>query len=131
MAIVIAASIVIPSLLSYTGDESLCGSKTKDECLQTLSKDMADAVRQVDSCVPNLPIGVLSSYASAVYQLGPEIVCDPIKHKSARMLKNGNLKGACLELPKLKIENFKDANDLRGMKVRRAREMEICLKDVR
>ena len=130
LAIVIAASIAIPSLLSYTGDDPLCGTKTKDECLATLSKDMAAAVRQVDSCVPNLPIGVLSSYASAVYQLGPEIVCDPVKYESASMLKDGNLKRACLELPKLDVKTLPDSVDLPGMKARREREMEICLRAI-
>jgi len=131
LAIVIAASIVIPSLLDNTSNESLCNNKTRDECLQTLSKDMAEAVRRVDSCVPNLPIGVLSSYASAVYQLGPEIVCDHIKYESARMLKAVNLKGACLELPKLGVKNLPGSIDLPGVKARREREMEICLKDIK
>lgn len=128
LAIVVAASIVIPSLLIDTSNDTFCHGKTKDECLATLSKEMGDAVRQVDSCVPNLPIGVLSSYASAVYQFGPEIVCDPVKYESARMLKAGNLKGACLELPKLEVKSLPGTIDLPGMKLRRAREMEICLK---
>ena len=127
LAIVIAASIVIPSLLVDTSNDTVCYGKTKEECLATLSKDMAAAVRQVDSCVPNLPMGVLSSYASAVYQLGPEIVCDP-KYESARMLKAGNLRGACLELLKLDIRILPGAIDLPGMKARRDREMEICLR---
>lgn len=121
LSIVIAASIVIPSLLLDTSNDSICYGNTRDECLATLSKDMGNAVRQVDSCVPNLPMGVLSSYASVVYQLGPEIVCDP-KYESARMLKTGNLRGACLELPNL------EPKDLPGIKVRREREMEICLR---
>ena len=124
MAIVIAASVIIPSLLIDASNDTICYDMAKDECLATLSKDMAKAVRQVDFCVPNLPIGVLSSYASVVYQLGPEIVCDPT-HKSARLLKAGNLKEACLELPNIETKN------LLGIMARRDREMEICLKDIK
>lgn len=128
LSIVIAASIVIPSLLVDTSNDTICYGKTKDECLATLSKEMAEAVRQVDSCVPNLPMGVLSSYASAVYQLGSEIVCDPIRYESARMLKSGNLRGACLELPKLEVGILPGSINLPGIKARRDREMEICLR---
>jgi len=118
LAIVIAASIAIPAeglrqvwyvdpvgvdtvCIGHTGpDIDKAKRYTKDECMALLSKDMADAVRQVDACVPGLPVGVLAAFSDAAFNIGPKIACDSSQSTAARLLKAGDLKGACQQLPR-------------------------------
>lgn len=149
LAVVIAASIAIPAeglrqvwYVDPVGVDTVCYGTTtnidktkrytKDECMALLSKDMAEAVRQVDACVPDLPIGVLAAFSDAVYNLGPKIVCNTSASTAARMLRAGDLKGACGQLPRWNKGEVLPGVfvALPGLTKRRAREMEICLKDV-
>ncbi len=149
IAIVIAASIAIPAegfrdkwyadpgqgiaTVCYGTTTNVDKSKryTKDECMALLSKDMADAVRQVDMCAPGLPVGVLAAFSDAVYNLGPTIVCDTARSTAARHLRDGRIKDACLQLPRWDKARVAGVMvPLPGLTKRRAREMEICLKDV-
>lgn len=152
LAVVIAASIAIPAegiryfwYVDPVGVDTVCYGTTtnidktkrytKDECMALLSQDMAEAVRQVDACVPDLPIGVLAAFSDAVYNMGPKIACDtrpaPLGSTAARLLKAGDLKGACQQLPRWnKGKVMGEFIELPGLTKRRAREMEICLKDV-
>ena len=148
LAVVIAASIAIPAeglrhvwYVDPVGVDTVCYGTTThidknkryttDECLALLSKDMADAVRQVDACVPGLPIGVLAAFSDAVYNIGPRIACDTAQSTAARLLKTGDLKGACAQLPRWDKGRVAGVMvSLPGLTKRRAREMEICLKDV-
>jgi GH24 family phage-related lysozyme (muramidase) len=149
LAIVIAAAIAAPAeglrTMAYkdpVGITTICYGSTagvkmgdrKDvhECMALLSKEMGDAVRQVDACVPDLPVGVLAAFSDAVYNLGPKIACNTRVSTAARMLKAGDLKGACGQLPRWnKAEVLPTVFvALPGLTTRRAREMEICLKDV-
>ena len=148
MAVVIAASIAIPAeglrqawYLDPVGIDTVCYGTTrdidktkvytKDECMSLLPKDMGDAVRQVDACVSDLPIGVLAAFSDAVYNIGSKIACDPSQSTAARLLKARDLAGACRQLPlwnRGRVAGI--AVELPGLTKRRAREMEICLKDV-
>ena len=150
LAVVIASSIAIPAeglfykwyadpgqgiatvCYGSTNDVDKTKVYTKEECMALLSKEMGDAVRQVDACVPDLPVGVLAAFSDAVYNLGPKIACNTRVSTAARMLKAGDLKGACLQLPRWnKAEVLPTVFvSLPGLTKRRAREMEICLKDV-
>ena len=148
VAITLAAAIAIPAeglrqtwYVDPVGVDTVCYGTTtnidktkrytKDECLALLSKDMADAVRQVDACVPGLPIGVLAAFSDAAYNIGPKIACDPKQSTAARLLKAGDLKGACQQLPRWDKGRVMGVMvSLPGLTKRRAREMEICLKDV-
>lgn len=148
VAITLAAAIAIPAeglrTAAYkdpVGITTICyGStagvkmgdrKTLDQCMAMLSAEMGEAVRQVDTCVPGLPIGVLAAFSDAAYNIGPKIACDPSQSTAARKLKAGDIKGACLELPKWDRARVAGVLvPLPGLTKRRAREMEICLKDV-
>lgn len=148
VAITLAAAIAIPAeglrqtwYVDPVGVDTVCYGTTthidktkrytKDECMALLSKDMADAVRQVDACVPGLPIGVLAAFSDAAYNIGPKIACDPKQSTAARLLKAGDLKGACQQLPRWDKGRVMGVMvSLPGLTKRRAREMEICLKDV-
>lgn len=147
MAVVIAAAIAMPAeglrqvwYVDPVGVDTVCYGTTtnidktkrytKDECLALLSQDMADAVRQVDACVPGLPIGVLAAFGDAVYNLGPKVACNTRVSTAARLLKAGDLKGACQQLPRWNKGEVVPGVFLAlpGLTKRRAREMEICLK---
>jgi GH24 family phage-related lysozyme (muramidase) len=148
VAITLAAAIAIPAeglrTAAYkdpVGITTICyGSTTGvrmgdrkdvDQCMALLSKEMGDAVRQVDACQPGLPVGVLAAFSDAAYNIGPRIACDTRQSTAARKLKAGDIKGACLELPKWdKARVAGVLVPLPGLTKRRAREMEICLKDV-
>jgi len=88
MALVIAAAIAVPAeglrqfwysdtggvttvCYGSTNDVDKTKVYTKDECMALLSKEMGDAVRVVDRCHPNLPVGALAAFADAAYNIGP------------------------------------------------------------
>lgn len=149
IAVVIASAIAIPAeglrqtwysdpvgittvCYGHTGsDIDKTKRYTKNECMALLSQDMANAVRQVDQCVSGLPIGVLAAFSDAAFNVGPKIACDTQRSTAARLLKDGHLRDACLQLrrwDKASIGGVMVA--LPGLTKRRAREMEVCLKDL-
>lgn len=147
LAIVIAAGIAIPAegyrekwysdsggittvCIGHTGpDIDKAKTYTKDECMNLLSKDMANAVRIVDQCRPGLPLGVLAAFADLTFNAGPTAACDTTKSTAARLLRDWQLRGACLQLPRWnKARVLGVSVELPGLTKRRAREMEICLK---
>ncbi len=148
MAITLAASMALPAegmlriwyvdpvgvdtvCVGHTGDIDKHKVYTNAECMALLSVDMADAVRTVDACVPGLPIGVLAAFSDAVFNMGGTIACDTKKSTAARMLKAGDLKGACNQLPRWNHGTKLGISfELPGLTIRRARNQEVCLKDV-
>ena len=102
-----------------------------DECRVLLDKDMNDAIDQVERCVPGLPAPVLGAFADATYNLGGKIVCDTKNSTAARMLKAGDLVGACNQLPRWdKAVVGGVLVSLPGLTKRRANEKEVCLTGV-
>jgi GH24 family phage-related lysozyme (muramidase) len=90
---------------------------------------MRAAVATVERCAPGLPGESLAAFSDAVYNLGPKIVCSPAQSTAARLLKAGDVKGACDELPrwnKANVAGFKVA--LPGLTKRRAAERDLCLR---
>jgi GH24 family phage-related lysozyme (muramidase) len=148
LALVIAASIAVPAeglrTTAYkdpAGITTICyGStagvkmgdrKTLDQCMALLSNEMAFAVRIVDRCHPNLPVGALAAFADAAYNIGPKIACDADKSTAARLLYAGDIQGACNQLPRWnKAKVMGVMVPLPGLTTRRAREQEICLRSL-
>lgn len=116
----------------HTGPDVIKGKKySLAECDQFMSDDMRKAVEAVDRCQPGLPVEVLAAFSDAAFNLGPVIACNPEKSTAARMLKSGNLEGACNQLPrwdKARIAGVMVA--LPGLTKRRAEERELCMKGV-
>ena len=148
LAIVLASSLAIPAEgLYYTwypdpvGITTVCYGHTgkdidktkrytKDECLGLLSMDMAKAVRKVDSCVPDLPLGVLAAFSDATFNMGPAIACDTTRSTAARLLKARKFVEACNQLPRWnKARIMGVLRELLGLTIRRTNEQEMCLKD--
>lgn len=146
LALMIATAIAIPAeglrqyayydppgiltvCYGHTGNDVIAKRKySLDECKRFLTADMTAAVDTVERCVPGLPVNALAAFGDAVYNLGPKIVCDTAKSTAARLLKAGDVAGACKQLPqwdKAKVAGFMVA--LPGLTKRRSVEKELCL----
>lgn len=98
------------------------------ECKSLLNRDMLGAVEQVETCVPGLPEKTLAAFADAVYNIGPKIACDTAHSTAARLLKAGDIKGACNQLPRWDKASVGGVMvSLPGLTKRRAKEQALCL----
>ena len=101
---------------------------TLDECERRLDADMRKAIRAVERCAPDLPLGPLIAFSDAVYNLGPVIVCDTKNSTAARLLKAGDWREACKQLPRWNKATIAGKKvELPGLTKRRNHEMEVCL----
>jgi GH24 family phage-related lysozyme (muramidase) len=144
-AVAIATAVAIPmeglrqfAYYDPPGVLTVCYGSTTDvvkgkkysleECKQRLDNDMLDAVLTVERCVPGLPDNVLAAFGDAVYNIGPRIACDTNRSTAARLLKAGNIEGACNELPKWNKARVAGVMvTLPGLTKRRNLEKLICL----
>ncbi len=120
---------VLTTCFGTTGKDVVKGKNYSiEECRALLDRDMNLAIDYVDRCVPNLPVPVLAAFADAVYNLGPRIACDTKHSTAARLLKAGDLKGACNELPRWdRVFLGGQYVPLPGLTKRRAKEQALCL----
>lgn len=125
--------IAQPSLLT------VCYGETHDvvpgkvysiaECKAMLNTSMQQAVETVEKCRPGLPVHTLAAFADAVYNMGPTVACDTRRSTAARMLADGRIGEACMEL--LKWTKARVAGvmvELPGLKKRRRAEVTLCLR---
>lgn len=97
------------------------------ECKAYLDADMMKAIEIVERCVPGLPEHVLAAFGDAVFNLGPRIVCDTATSTAARLLRIGDIKGACMQLPRWNRANVAGVSVvLPGLTKRRAAEQALC-----
>lgn len=100
-----------------------------EECKARLNADMTAAVLAVERCAPGLPENALAAFADAVYNIGPVIVCDTQRSTAARLLKAGDVAGACRQLPRWnKARVAGQMVELPGLTKRRAAEEALCLR---
>lgn len=112
----------------HTGQVDKAKTYSLAECKALLNQDMLHAVETVERCVPGLPVPVLASFADAVYNIGPKVACNTTKSTAARMLKAGDIAGACNQLPRWnKAVIAGVAIPLAGLTTRRGKERELCL----
>lgn len=98
---------------------------TEQECLDLLGEEFYDAVLAVHRCSPvPLTPNELGALASAVYNIGPRLVCDTGYSTLARLLKQGDVKAACNQLPRWDKAR---GVTLPGLTRRRAAEQAMCL----
>ena len=99
------------------------------ECKALLTRDMLNAVQEVDACVPDAPPYVLAAFSDAAYNIGSKIACDKTKSTAARKLAAKDWIGACNELPKWdKARIAGQLVALPGLTKRREAERQLCLK---
>ena len=100
-----------------------------EECKERLDTDMLNAVDIVHKCQPGLPANVHAAFADATYNMGPKIVCDTSKSTAARLLKVGDIQGACNQLPRWNRATIAGVSvELPGLTKRREAERQLCLK---
>lgn len=146
MAAALATAIAIPAeglrQVAYydpPGILTVCYGTTKDvikgkvysldECKDLLTRDMLNAVQEVDACVPNAPANVLAAFSDAAYNIGGKIACDTTKSTAARKLAAQDWQGACNELPKWdKARIAGQLIALPGLTKRREAERQLCLR---
>ena len=101
---------------------------TIQECKNRLNYSMLETIDHVDKCSPNLPIPVLAAFSDAAYNIGYTVACDTKKSTAARMLKSGDIKGACLQLLRWDKANIGGVMvSLPGLTKRRNEESKLCL----
>ena len=113
----------------HTGPDVVQGKVySSQECDALLTTDMAKAVALVDTCVPGLPPHVLAAFGDATFNLGSTIACNTAKSTAARMLKAGDITGACNQLPRWdKAWVLGMMISLPGLTTRRGEEKTLCL----
>lgn len=121
------------------GIMTVCYGETRDvvpgktysieECKAKLNSEMLKAVETVDRCAPGLPVHALAAFGDAVYNLGPTIVCDTKRSTAARLLKEGKVGDACMQLPRWNKANTPMGPIvLPGLTKRRNAEMALCMR---
>jgi lysozyme len=102
--------------------------RTVDECKALLTKEMMDVINTVDRCQPGLPTEVLAAFSDAAYNLGATIACDTSKSTAAKLLRAGNINGACDQLTRWDKARVGGVMvTLPGLTKRRALERDLCL----
>lgn len=114
--------IGIPTVCyGHTGPEVKLGQRYSNaECDALLKADMAEALRIVDRCLPARKPHQTAAMVSAVFNIGPKVVCGSTLQRKA---KAGDWAGACAELSKWK---FAGGRVFRGLVLRRADERALC-----
>jgi GH24 family phage-related lysozyme (muramidase) len=119
---------IVTVCYGHTGQVDKTKTYSLAECKALLNKDMLHAIDIVDRCAPGLPTNTLAAFADAVYNIGPKIACDPAKSTAARMLKAGDISGACNQLPRWnKAVVGGIAIPLSGLTKRRNIERDLCV----
>lgn len=117
----------------HTGPDVVKGKRySLEQCRELLNADMLEAVDAVERCHPGLPENVLASFADAVYNLGPKVACDtrppPLGSTAARKLAQGDITGACNQLPQWNKARVGGVLvPLPGLTKRREKERALCL----
>lgn len=98
-----------------------------EECRARLDQDMQEAIGHVERCVPGLPEHQLAALADAVFNLGPDVVCNVKKSSVARLAQAGRVEEACDALLRWnKVKKAGMAIELPGLTKRRQRERDLC-----
>lgn len=98
-----------------------------EECRARLDADMTAAVDAVERCQPGLPVNVAAAFADAVYNMGPTIACDTRTSTAARLLRAGDIPGACAQLSRWNKASVAGVLvELPGLTKRRGAERALC-----
>ncbi len=120
---------ILTVCVGHTGSDVVAGRKySLAECNQFLTDDMRTAIDIVERCAPGLPEKPLAAFADATFNLGSRLVCDTKNSTAARLLKAGDIPGACRQLPRWNRATVAGQSVvLPGLTKRRQAEMELCL----
>jgi len=113
----------------HTGVDVIKGKRYSDaECEKFILEDAREALEIVERCAPGLPPNVMIAFGDAVFNMGSKIVCDTEHSTAARLLKSGDIEGACNQLPRWNRANVAGVMvPLPGLTKRREKERLLCL----
>lgn len=108
--------------VGHTGPDVYKGLKyTKDQCMELLKVDMAEANYHVNRCLPMPKLAhVEAALTSAAFNIGPKVVCGSTLQRKA--LAN-DWPGACAALSQWRMAAGKV---MKGLEYRRADERQLC-----
>lgn len=115
---------VLTVCYGHTGDDIVQGKRyTKAECLDILERDTIRFDRAVDRCIQTpLPDDTKAAFISFAFNVGEAAMC---KSTLARLANQGDLVGACNQLPRWR---FVKGHEVRGLLNRRISEKSLCLR---
>jgi len=101
---------------------------TDEQCHALLNKEMTEAVEAVIRCVPHdMTENQIAAFGSAVYNIGPKLVCDQRNSTAARLLANGQILEACEQLTRWSRARVGGVSvELPGLVKRRSAERDLC-----
>lgn len=113
----------------HTGPDVIKGKRySDDECEKFILEDAREALEIVERCAPGLPPNAKIAFGDAVFNMGGKIVCNTEESRAARLLKAGDIEGACNELPKWNKGRVAGVLvPLPGLTKRREKERLLCL----
>jgi GH24 family phage-related lysozyme (muramidase) len=119
----------IPTIcFGHTRGVKMGDFRTVPECKALLTEDMHYAIAAVDNCVPGLRPNELAAFADAAFNIGPRVACDPSYSTVARLLRQGDVAGACRALTRFSKARVAGVMvELPGLKKRREMERDLCL----
>lgn len=114
---------IVTACAGHTKTAVLGQPYTRDECMRLLDADLIDHADGVLACTPQLAgrTNQLAAMVSFAYNVGTGAYCGST---AARLVRSGDIEGACRELPRWVYAGGKK---LRGLERRRQAEMQICL----
>lgn len=113
---------VLTVCYGHTGPDVVTGrTYTEAECRAFLERDLATANAAVKRCIPGAPPSVEAALTSAVFNIGPRVVCGSTLQRRAQA---GNWRAACNELHRW---NRAGGRVLRGLTRRRVAEYQLCV----
>lgn len=122
---------ILTVCMGHTGDVVAGKRYSLAECDALLTQDMKDAVEIADYCMPDVPDEVLAAFSDAVFNMGPTIACNPQRSTAARMLKSGDIAGACNQLSRWNKARIAGVLvELPGLTKRRGAERAMCMQGV-
>jgi lysozyme len=100
-----------------------------EKCQDLLAEEFLQSVNAVHRCSPKpLAPNELGALASAVYNIGPRLVCDTRTSTLARKLQAGDIRGACEQLPRWNKGTIAGMKvELPGLTRRRQAELAMCI----
>lgn len=108
--------------IGHVGRDILDKVYSSQECTEVLVQDLRVAHAAVTRCTPGLPDDMQAALTSFVFNVGQGAYC---KSTLARKANQGDLVGACNELPRWVYAKGKK---LPGLVTRREAERSVCLR---
>lgn len=100
---------------------------TLEQCKTRLASRLAEFDIAMQKCLPpDLPVKTETAFLSFSYNLGPTILCS--SQTMSRLIRAGDIAGACRAMV---MFNRAGGKVVRGLKIRREAERDLCLEGLK